>query len=107
MKEAGCDVLEMGAGHVLEMELGELEAIRAAAEEYDMELTLNIGPPKDKDIASRVPEIRRAGIDYLCNIIHRMKYLDAKTFIGAMYSYWPCDFTDTDKPGNWEDRWKA
>ena len=30
MKEAGCDVLEMGAGHVLEMELGELEAIRAA-----------------------------------------------------------------------------
>ncbi|MDI9240986.1 sugar phosphate isomerase/epimerase family protein [Fusibacillus kribbianus] len=101
MKEAGCDVLEMGAGHVLEMELGELEAIRAAAKEYDMELTLNIGPPKDKDIASRVPEIRRAGIDYLCNIIHRMKYLDAKTFIGAMYSYWPCDFTDTDKPGNW------
>ena len=101
MKDAGCDVLEMGAGHVLDMEIPQLEQIRDAAKEYDMELTLNIGPPKDKDIASRVPEIRRAGIDFLCDIIRRMKYLDAKTFIGAMYSYWPCDFTDTDKVGNW------
>lgn len=101
MKDAGCDVLEMGAAHVYEMSQAKLEEIRAAAREYDMELTLNIGPPKDKDIASRNPEIRRAGIEYLCDITKKMKYLDAKTFIGAMYSYWPCDFTDTDKPGNW------
>lgn len=101
LHDCGCDVLEMGAAHTLEMEPEELVRLGELARDYHMEITLNIGPPKDKDIASRDPEIRRAGIDFLCSIIRRMKYLGAKTFIGAMYSYWPCDFTDTDKPGNW------
>ena len=102
MSECGLDVLEMGAGHVYDMSIEELTKIRDVAKEYNMQLTLNIGPPKDKDLASRDPEIRKAGIEYLCAIIRKMKYLDAKTFIGAMYSYWPCDFTDTDKEGNWK-----
>lgn len=100
--QCGCDVLEIGAGDVLDMSREELETLRDAAKAYDMEITLNIGPPKDKDIASRDEGIRRAGIEFLTAIIRQMKYLDAKTFIGAMYSYWPSDFTDTDKEGNWE-----
>ena len=101
MKDAGCDVLEMGATHILELGDAALSELRALKNEYDMEITLNIGPAKDKDLASRDPQIRKAGIEQLSAIIRRMKRIDAKTFIGAMYSYWPCDFTDTDKPGNW------
>ena len=98
----GCQVLEIGAGDVLGMTVEELETLRDAAKLYEMEITLNIGPPKDKDIASRDEAVRRAGVEFLISIIRRMKYLSAKTFIGAMYSYWPCDFTDTDKEGNWD-----
>lgn len=101
MKDAGCDVLEMGAAHILDLSDAALAELRAMKNEYDMEITLNIGPAKDKDLASRDPEIRKAGIKQFSDIIRRMKLIDAKTFIGAMYSYWPCDFTDTDKPGNW------
>lgn len=92
----------MGAGHILEFTVSQLKEICAAAREYDMELTLNLGPPKDKNVASKNRKIREAGIDYLCSIIRRMKYLDAKTFIGVLYSCWPCDFSDVDQEGDWE-----
>lgn len=99
--EAGCEILEVGAPHVANMKEAQLDKLKAAAKEYNLQLTVNIGPPKDKDIASCVPEIRNSGIKYLCDIMKNMDRLDSRVFVGAMYSYWPCDFTDTDKPGNW------
>ena len=65
VSDIGFDILEMGAPHLLEMSDYELSELRRAAKDMDMVLTANIGPAKDKDLASPDPDIRKAGVNYL------------------------------------------
>lgn len=101
VKELGFDILEVSAGQLLTMSHGELSDLRALTKELDLTITSNIGPAKDKDVSSADAAVREAGIQYLSSIFEAMDKIDSRALVGVLYSYWPCDFTDLDKPAAW------
>jgi D-psicose/D-tagatose/L-ribulose 3-epimerase len=97
----GFDILEIGAGHLLEMSEDDILKLRDLSKELGLTITSNIGPAKDKDVASADPEIRRAGIVFLADIMKAMNRLESKVLVGVQYTYWPNDFSDLDKTAIW------
>ncbi len=97
-KEIGFDILEISAGNLLDMSREELTALRRQAERLGIEITSNIGPAKCYDVGSCDPAVRERGILYLSDIMERMTVIGSDTLVGVMYTYWPNDFSDLDKP---------
>jgi D-psicose/D-tagatose/L-ribulose 3-epimerase len=100
-KKCGLDVLEVGAGDLVTMSDAQLEELRTTAKDLGLEISANLGPPKDKDICSADPAIHEAGVKFLCDILDQMVKIDCKILIGALYNSWPYDFVDIDKPALW------
>lgn len=101
VKDIGFDILEISADDLLKMSDGEIGRLKAAAKELELEISSNIGPPKQYDVASKDPETRAAGIQFLADIMKKMDRLDSRVLVGVMYTYWPNDYTDLDKPAIW------
>lgn len=102
VRAAGCDILEVGAPHIAAMTDAQLAELKAAAEDNGLILTTNIGPSKDQDLASPDPAIRRNGLEFLTGVLRAMDKIGSKSLVGAMYSFWPCDFKYTDKEAAWD-----
>jgi len=102
VRNLGFDVLEISAADLLKMSDGEIDSLKSLAKDLGLEICSNIGPPKKYDVASSDPAVRTAGIDFLTSIMKRMDRLDSHFLIGVMYTYWPNDYTDLDKPAIWE-----
>jgi len=102
IKEIGFDIIEIGAGHLLEMSDRQLREFRALTKDLDLAVSSNIGPAKEYDVASANPEIRKKGISYLCRIMEKMDAVDSRNLVGVTYTYWPNDFSDLDKHSLWE-----
>lgn len=100
-KKAGFDVMEIGAGHLVDMSDTEISKLRDYCKELGLEISCNLGPPKSKDISSKDPEIRAAGVKFLIDILHQMDKLGSKVLIGAYFNAWPADFIDVDKEAMW------
>ena len=98
----GFDILEVSAGQLLRMSSKELDELRSLTKDLGISITSNIGPPKNKDVSSKNPAVRKAGISYLTAIMHAMDRLDSRVLAGVLYSYWPCDFREVDKKAAWE-----
>ena len=101
VKNLGYDVLEIGAGDLLTMSDAELAKLRDVSREYELAISCNLGPPKSKDVGSSDPDVRAAGVKYLCDIMSKMKIVGTDTLIGALYTFWPYDFHDLDKKAMW------
>lgn len=101
VRAAGCDVLEVGAGHLLEKPMEMWRELRAMADDCGLTLTANIGPAKQYDVASSDPAVRAAGVAFLSDIMKRMAQLNIRNLVGVQYTYWPNDFSDLDKPAIW------
>jgi D-psicose/D-tagatose/L-ribulose 3-epimerase len=101
VKELGFDILEVSAGDLLTLSDQEIDELKALTKDINMSITSNIGPPKDKDVAAKDPAVREAGVKFLADIMKRMDRLDSRSLAGVMYTYWPADFADLDKPGIW------
>jgi len=97
----GFDILEIGAGHLITMSDIELTNLKAVSKDLGITLTSNIGPAKDKDVASSDPDIRKAGIRFLSDIMTAMDKIDSRSLVGVQYTYWPNDYSDLDKPAIW------
>lgn len=102
VSDIGFDILEVGAPHLAEMTDEQLSEMNRTAKGFGLTLTSNIGPSKDKDLASADSRIREAGVKYLIDIMKAMDKIDSRSLVGAMYSFWPCDFREVDKEGAWE-----
>lgn len=100
-KKAGFDVMEMGASHLLDMSDTEISKLRDYCKELGLEISCNLGPPKDKDISSKDADVRAAGVKFLVDIMHQMTKLGSKVLIGALFNAWPADFIDVDKDAMW------
>ena len=98
----GFDILEVSAGQLLRMSNKELDELRSLAKDLGIAITSNIGPAKSKDVSSKSPSVRKAGIANLTRIMHAMDRLDSRVLAGVLYSYWPCDFVKVDKKAAWE-----
>lgn len=101
-KKAGFDVMEMGASHLLDMSDTEISKLRDYCKELGLEISCNLGPPKDKDISSKDADVRAAGVKFLVDIMHQMTKLGSKVLIGALFNAWPADFIDVDKEAMWD-----
>ena len=98
----GFDILEVSAGQLLKMSNKELDELRSLTKDLGISITSNIGPAKNKDVSSKSPAVRKAGITNLTRIMHAMDRLDSRVLAGVLYSYWPCDFVEVDKKAAWE-----
>jgi len=101
VENLGFDILEIGVGDLLEMSDSEIDSLKALAKDLQLEISSNIGPPKQYDVASGDPAVRKAGIEFLTNIMKKMDRLDSRNLVGVTYTYWPNDFCDLDKPAIW------
>lgn len=101
VRDLGFDILEVGANHLVEMPEKELIELGAVARDLGLTVTSNIGPKKKYDVASADPNVRKAGIRYLCDIMKKMDQIDSRSLVGVTYTYWPNDFSDLDKDAIW------
>ncbi|EMS4515254.1 TPA: TIM barrel protein [Escherichia coli] len=102
LAELGFDILEVSADHVYKMTENELRQLREKCEQHKMLITTNSGPAPEYDLASADPQVRARGIAYFRTILEKMVILQSPTLAGAIYSYWPCDFVNTDKQLAWD-----
>lgn len=102
--DIGFDVLEIGADHLYHMSEEEIDNLKAEGLKRGITFTTNSGPAKKYDLASPDEAIRRQGVEYFKEILHKMARLGSKSLVGAIYSYWPVDFSYTvaDKEAAWE-----
>lgn len=100
--DIGFDVLEIGADHLYHMTDGEIEAMKKEGEKRGILFTTNSGPAKEYDFASPDEGIRNNALAYFTKILHNMKKLGSPTLVGAIYSFWPTDFSYLDKEMAWE-----
>jgi len=101
VRDFGFDILEIGAGHLLDMTDDDITRLKTLSGDLGLTITSNIGPAKDKDVASPDASVRKAGIEFLSDIMKAMNRLGSKVLVGVQYTYWPNDFTDLDKPALW------
>ena len=101
VRDLGFDILEIGANHLVEMPEKELIELGAVVRDLGLTVTSNIGPKKKYDVASADPDVRKAGIRYLCDIMKKMDQIDSRSLVGVTYTYWPNDFSDLDKDAIW------
>lgn len=97
-KNCGFDVLEISTG-ILELTDSEQLDLRERAKDLDLILTMGFGPPKEYDMSSSDEVVRRKGIEHMKRIFEAMDKVDIRKIGGAVYAYWPADFSKPiDKP---------
>lgn len=100
--DIGFDILEIGADHLYDMSDQEIAALKKAGEDNGIEFTTNSGPSKENDFSSADAGVREHALTYFEKVLQNMKKLGSKTLVGAIYSFWPTDFADTDKEAAWD-----
>lgn len=98
VKDLGFDVLEISAGDLLTMSDTDFDELKNLSKELVLDISCNIGPSKKYDVASKDSTVQANGIQFLTDIMKKMDRLDSRVLVGVMYTYWPNDFTDLDKP---------
>lgn len=84
----GYDVLEFQAQALLDMNDGELAALKRAAAEAGIELTYSLGLDMKYDISSPDDGVREGGVRYLTEIIRRIGKMEGKLLSGVSYAGW-------------------
>lgn len=102
LADFGFDMLEVSADHVYHMDEQQLRELRAIGKEYGLTLSTNSGPAKQYDLSSSDPQVRSNGLSYLTQIVKNMAIIESPVLAGAIYSFWPSDFAETDKEAAWE-----
>ncbi|MDO4345263.1 MAG: sugar phosphate isomerase/epimerase [Eubacteriales bacterium] len=102
LADIGFDILEISADHLYHMTDEQIAGLKAEGEKRHMEFSTNSGPAKEYDLASPKEEVRKNGIAYFEKIFENMHKLGSKVLVGAIYSFWPTDFVETDKEAAWE-----
>jgi D-psicose/D-tagatose/L-ribulose 3-epimerase len=98
----GFDILEIAAHQLLNYSESELTDIKACAEKNGITLTAGIGPTKEQNLSSPDPATREHGIQFFAEIFKYLQKMDIHTLGGALYSYWPIDYSlPVDKAGDW------
>ena len=98
----GFDMFEITADHVYQMEDAQLKELDAIGKNYGLTFSTNSGPAKKYDLSSPDSGIRKNGLEYFKEIVKKMSLIHSPVLAGAIYSFWPTDFVETDKEAAWE-----
>lgn len=102
LADFGFDMLEISADHLYHMNEKELKEMADMGKEYGLIFSTNSGPAKQYDLSSLNESVRKNGLQYFKTILHKMSQIESSVLAGAIYSFWPTDFVDTDKEAAWE-----
>lgn len=91
-KNCGFDVLEISTG-ILDLKDSEIKELRDRAKDMGLILTMGFGPPKEYDMSSSDESVRRHGIEHMKRVFQVMDKADIRKIGGAIYAYWPADFS--------------
>jgi len=99
----GFDILEIGAKPLPEYMPDQIKDMKSCAKKSGIELTAGYGPSDQHNIGSSDPAIRRNAKEWFLRLFDIMAQLDIHLIGGALYSYWPIDFTKgVDKNEDWK-----
>ena len=99
VKELGFDILEVACGDFDQHPMSYFESLREEAELHDIILTGGYGPIAAHNISSTDPDVVQNAFSFYSDIFPKMQTAGISTLGGAIYSYWPVDFSgDIDKP---------
>lgn len=88
---------------VTSMDIPKMNELKKCAEDYGVEMSWCIGFPREYDMASENPAVRRRGIEYTRHMLEAIRMLDGNMLSGILYSSWPYDFRNLpDKERTWE-----
>ena len=100
-KRLGFDVLEVACGAFHLEDDRFFRELRAAADANGMILTGGYGPRPEHNLASRDEAAVEKAFDFYADFFRKMEIAGIDRIGGALYSYWPVDFSaPMDKPGD-------
>ena len=101
VSKLGFDILEIGAHQIISYNDSQLADIRKCAQDCKIGLTAGIGPTEDKNLSSPDEKVRDAGRAFFKETLEQIAKLEVKIIGGALYSYWPVDYSKpVDKEGD-------
>ncbi|MEF9840274.1 MAG: sugar phosphate isomerase/epimerase family protein [Lachnospiraceae bacterium] len=103
VSKLGFDILELGAKPLPDYNFSQITALRSAAKNNGLELTAGYGPAFNQNIGSPNSITRAHGLAWFTRLFEVMAQLDIHLLGGAIYSYWPVDFsTVINKSDDWK-----
>ncbi len=98
----GFDILEIAATPIANYSDVQLTELKKRAEDKGIILTVGHGPSAEQDVSSADDNIRKNGIAFFTDLLQKLEKLGVKSIGGALYSYWPIDYSKPiDKMGDW------
>lgn len=102
-KKLGFDIMELSAGNFFNEDENFFRELRKAADDNGIILTGGYGPRPEHNLSSADPKVVENGFKFYENIFPKMEIAGIGCIGGAIYSYWPVDFTKPlDKKADWE-----
>ena len=97
----GFDVIEIAAQHLNTYSPAHIAEVARAARDNGIAITAGLGPSVEKNLSSADPAIRKAGRAFFEQTLVNLNKLDIRLIGGALYSYWPIDYSKpVDKAGD-------
>jgi len=98
----GFDSLEIAATPIPRYSERQMAELKACAAANGIILTAGHGPSASQNLASPDPAVRANAKAFFIDVLKRLQKMDIHTIGGALYSYWPVDYTKPiDKEGDW------
>lgn len=98
----GFDILEIGAGPLPDYSEQEVKELKKCAQDNGITLTAGYGPTFNHNIGSSDAGVREEALVWYKRLFEVLAELDIHLIGGALYSYWPVDFTNADKAEDWK-----
>ncbi|MDO4522109.1 MAG: sugar phosphate isomerase/epimerase family protein [Eubacteriales bacterium] len=97
----GFDILEIGGTPLPDYTEEDIRRLKSAADASGIELTVGYGPSAEHNVGNK--KVRVAAMEWYKKLFSVMEKLDSHIIGGALYSYWPVDYSGMI---NKEEDWK-
>ncbi len=96
----GFDYLEVGGKPLPDYTSEQIKALKKCADANGIGLTVGYGPAPHHNMGN--PAVRDGALEWYKRLFDVMAQLDSHLVGGALYSYWPVDFSTVNKPEDWK-----
>ena len=100
--DLGYDILEIGGTPLPDYTKEDISRLKLAADAAGIELTVGYGPSAGHNVGN--PQVREEALEWYKRLFSVMEKLDSHIIGGALYSYWPVDYS---LPIKKEEDWKT
>ena len=101
VKRLGFDILEVACGNFHLEDKAYFRSLRRVSEENEIVLTGGYGPRKEHNLATKDAKQLSDTFAFYADVFSKMELAGIGCIGGALYSYWPVDFSrQIDKPGD-------